>query len=95
MIRFTLFSAIAFTACDSAPTFNADTESATIVATLKAQDAAWNSGDIEAFMADYVRDDTLRFASGGTVEYGWQTTLDRYLRRYGYAFFHRSRRAGL
>ena len=46
------------------------------------QDAAWNEGDIEAFMLGYWNSDDLRFASGGTVLSGWQATLDRYLARY-------------
>ena len=65
-----------------APQLDEAAEEAAIIATLKAQDAAWNRGDIEAFMADYVPDETLRFASGNSVEYGWQPTLERYQRRY-------------
>jgi ketosteroid isomerase-like protein len=80
MTRLIPLTALLLTACAS--TYDADTESAAIIATLNAQDAAWNTGDIPAFMADYVKDDTLRFASGNTVEYGWQTTLERYQRRY-------------
>lgn len=45
---------------------------------LSAQQAAWNRGDLEAFMRGYARTDTLRFASGGSVRTGWQTTLDNY-----------------
>ena len=51
-------------------------------ALLARQQAAWNRGDLEAFMAGYAQTDTLRFASGGTVRTGWQTTLDRYRRSY-------------
>lgn len=60
-------------------------EAATIAgikATLKAQVAAWNSGDIPGFMAGYADVKGLRFASGNTVTYGWQTTLLRYQKRY-------------
>ncbi len=45
--------------------------------------AAWNAGDIRAFMASYWQDARLRFASGGSVTRGWQATLERYLARYG------------
>lgn len=55
---------------------------ADIKATLKRQDAAWNRGDIDAFMEDYIKTDSLRFASGGMARYGWQTTLDGYKARY-------------
>jgi ketosteroid isomerase-like protein len=49
---------------------------------LSTQQAAWNRGDIDGFMAGYVKSDDLRFASGGTITYGWQTTLARYQQRY-------------
>lgn len=51
-------------------------------ALLARQQAAWNRGNLEAFMAGYAQTDTLRFASGGTVRTGWQTTLNRYRRSY-------------
>lgn len=55
---------------------------ASIRAVLDAQAAAWNAGNIEAFMDGYTRGPALRFASGGEVTRGWQETLERYRRRY-------------
>ena len=49
---------------------------------LMEQQSAWNRGDIEAYMLGYYKSDSLRFASGGNVSYGWQTTLDRYKKGY-------------
>jgi ketosteroid isomerase-like protein len=49
---------------------------------LRAQDAAWNRGDIDAFMRGYVHSPDLRFASGGTVTRGWDATNARYKTRY-------------
>ena len=49
---------------------------------LQTQSDAWNAGDISGFMAGYAKASTLRFASGGTVTYGWQETLDRYKQHY-------------
>jgi beta-aspartyl-peptidase (threonine type) len=49
---------------------------------LDAQVAAWNRGDLEGFLRGYWRSDSLSFYSGGSVTHGWQTTLDRYRRRY-------------
>lgn len=46
---------------------------------LEEQQKGWNDGNIEAYMQGYHNSDSLRFASGGNVSYGWQTTLDRYL----------------
>lgn len=49
---------------------------------LDGQVAAWNRGDLEGFMRGYWKSDSLSFYSGGNVSRGWQTTLDRYRRRY-------------
>jgi ketosteroid isomerase-like protein len=53
-----------------------------ITALLDAQSAAWNRGDIDGFMQGYAQTDTLRFASGDSVTYGWKPTLEAYKRRY-------------
>ena len=49
---------------------------------IQKQAAAWNSGDIDAFMDGYLRSSELRFASGGTVTRGFEPTLARYKARY-------------
>ncbi|MCR9080497.1 MAG: nuclear transport factor 2 family protein [Hyphomonadaceae bacterium] len=49
---------------------------------LEDQQAAWNTGDIDGFMSAYWQSPDLRFASGGTVTSGWQSTRDRYHERY-------------
>lgn len=54
-----------------------------ILEVLDRQAAAWNRGDLEGFMADYWRSPELVFTSGGRVQRGWQTTLDRYRATYG------------
>lgn len=58
-----------------------DAESS-IRATLNAQCDAWNAGDIPGFMKGYVKTDKLRFASGNTVQRGWDKTLERYQKAY-------------
>lgn len=45
-------------------------------------EASWNEGSIEGYMETYWKSPDLRFASGGKVTYGWQKTLDGYLKRY-------------
>lgn len=49
---------------------------------LNAQAEAWNRGDIDGFMSDYWRSADLRFASGGSVNMGWDATITRYKARY-------------
>jgi uncharacterized protein (TIGR02246 family) len=50
---------------------------------LRKQVAAWNRGDLEAFMAPYWRSQNLVFTSGAEVRRGWQATYERYRKRYG------------
>jgi ketosteroid isomerase-like protein len=49
---------------------------------LAEQEAAWNRGDIDQFMAGYARSADTTFVSGDEVTRGWQTVRDRYARRY-------------
>lgn len=58
------------------------TVKASIEKTLNDQVTAWNQGSIRDFMNGYVRDEQLRFASGGNVRRGWEETLNRYLASY-------------
>jgi ketosteroid isomerase-like protein len=51
-------------------------------AVLKAQQEAWNRGDIDAFMNGYWRSNLTRFVSGDEVTRGWQTVRDRYKTKY-------------
>jgi hypothetical protein len=53
-----------------------------IVAVLLDSVAGWNEGDLEKYMDAYRRSGDLRFASGGSVSYGWSTVLERYRKRY-------------
>lgn len=70
-----------FTSVQSA-NFDRKTSHVSIVTVLNRQVDAWNSGDIESYMQEYLKSEELRFASGGTITKGWQTTLERYQARY-------------
>ena len=61
---------------------NKSDPAAVITSILEEQAAAWNRGDLEAFMSGYWKSDKLTFSSGGKVTRGWQATLDRYRTRY-------------
>ena len=52
-------------------------------ATLRAQAAAWNEGNLDAFMETYWKDDGLKFVSGAEITKGWSATMKRYRERYG------------
>lgn len=66
----------------TAPTYDVAAIKTQIKDTLARQDAAWNRGDIDGFMEDYLKDEGLRFASGGNINRGWQATIDGYKTRY-------------
>ena len=55
---------------------------AAITKVLNESTTAWNAGDIPGFMESYWQSENLRFASGGTVNFGWEPVRDRYLSRY-------------
>jgi ketosteroid isomerase-like protein len=65
--------------CDPAA---ADAAARAVRAVLDAQAAAWNSADLDAYMAGYAQTDSLRFASGGNLRQGWEAALAAY--RAGY-----------
>ena len=49
---------------------------------LENQVAAWNRGDLEAFMRGYWHSDALTFFSGATRTSGFDGTLARYRKKY-------------
>jgi ketosteroid isomerase-like protein len=53
-----------------------------ILEVLQVQQEAWNRADIPAFMEGYWRSDSLTFMGSDGPNYGWQTTLDNYQKRY-------------
>ena len=53
-----------------------------ILDVLERQQAAWNRGDIEAFMTGYERSDKILFV-GSEIQRGYDAVLARYHRTYG------------
>ncbi len=56
---------------------------AVILDVLDSQSEAWNRGELEGFMAGYWESPDLIFTSGGRVNRGWETTLEKYRETYG------------
>jgi len=67
-----------FLSCQQMGTMDTEKIKNEILAVVDDQMRYWNEGDIEKYMVGYDRSDSLRFASGGKVSYGWETTLERY-----------------
>jgi ketosteroid isomerase-like protein len=53
-----------------------------IIAIMKAQQDAWNRGDIPGFMKAYVAGDSLMFIGSKGLTYGHDNTLNNYLKTY-------------
>lgn len=53
-----------------------------ITNSLAAQQAAWNTGNLETFMEGYWHNDSLMFVGKSGITYGWQQTLDNYKKGY-------------
>lgn len=77
----------AASACASAapprPRAFSATDHTAVVEVLRAQERAWNAGDLDAFLAGYARTPELVFTSGAQVRRGYEETATRYRERYG------------
>ena len=62
----------------SKPAFDANAEEEAIRGVLKAEQIAWNNGDIETFMEGYWKSDSLQFMSSRGINHGWKETLEGY-----------------
>ena len=83
MSRFGLFPLLALFLIGSCSlSFAAASGPEEIRAVLAAQEAAWNRGEIDGFMAAYARSPETIFVSGDDVTRGWETVRDRYARKY-------------
>ncbi|MBF8962195.1 DUF4440 domain-containing protein [Pontibacter sp. FD36] len=49
---------------------------------LASQSACWSQGDLDCFMRDYWKSDSLLFVGKSGLTYGWQKTLDNYRKSY-------------
>lgn len=68
----------------SLPMFSQKTKDETQVVkqNMKIQEDSWNKGDIPGFMEYYWKSDSLKFIGSKGITYGWQKTLDNYIKSY-------------
>jgi uncharacterized protein (TIGR02246 family) len=59
-----------------------DADRAAINAVLKTQQAAWNRGDVEAFLTGYWQSPELTFSGSNGVARGWDGVVRRYKKNY-------------
>lgn len=75
-----ILSIVLLIACGGS-SFDAAADTAAIKKMMKNSEEAWNNGDLETFMTDYVKSDDLRFV-GSQIAYGYDATLARYKKGY-------------
>lgn len=54
-----------------------------VIAVLRAQQDAWNAGDIAGFLDGYLKEEELVFTSGAKVRRGFKETREKFESRYG------------
>lgn len=57
-------------------------EEAAVKAKMSIQEIYWNQGNIDGFMGEYWKSDSLKFIGSKGITYGWQKTLDNYKKSY-------------
>lgn len=78
MKRLLLFSALMVSlAC-----FSQSKDETEVRNVLAKQNAAWNRGDVDAFMVGYWENDSLMFIGKSGVTYGYKNTLANYKKNY-------------
>ncbi len=75
-----VLSLLAVTATAQSKSAGADEQK--VRSLLETQRLAWNTGDLETFMATYWQSDSLMFIGKSGVTYGWQNTLNNYKKGY-------------
>ena len=53
-----------------------------VLENMKTQEESWNKGDVRGFMEYYWNSDSLKFIGSKGITYGWQKTLDNYIKGY-------------
>lgn len=53
-----------------------------VLTNMKTQEEFWNKGDVRGFMDYYWKSDSLKFIGSKGITYGWQKTLDNYIKGY-------------
>jgi uncharacterized protein (TIGR02246 family) len=67
---------------EASTTDQEDATRAAVESVLRAQEEAWNRGDVDAFAEGYWKSDDVTFSSGGKTTRGWEETVRGYRERY-------------
>lgn len=76
-LLFYLLTAFLLASCS-----DSEADKAAILDSMRQSQEYWNNGDLENFMHNYWKSDSLKFIGKTGITYGWQASLDRYLKSY-------------
>lgn len=82
LCAFVLMNTLFGCAKKSTDSFNPEMQKLSIQNLMTIQESSWNQGDISGFMKYYWNNDSLRFIGKRGITYGWQSTLDNYMKSY-------------
>jgi uncharacterized protein (TIGR02246 family) len=77
-----LLTAAAIPACRAVPSAGGGSEGQAVLRLLRAQEEAWNRGDLEGFLEGYLDSPEITFFTGGRVLRGREALRKRYQERY-------------
>jgi beta-aspartyl-peptidase (threonine type) len=80
MTRYAVWTAVLITL--PAIGFSKDPNVEAVLDVLRAQETAWNKGDLKGFMDGYWNSPELSFYSGRDKRKGWKETYERFQHRY-------------
>jgi ketosteroid isomerase-like protein len=74
--------ALSLLACHAGPDADHKGDQEAITTALNAQQAAWNRGDVDAFLVGYWRSPEVTFSGSNGVTRGWDGVQSRYKKNY-------------
>ncbi len=80
MKKLFIFLSLIIYSCASISSEKIDTKE--ILSVMKQQEKAWSNNDLKGFMKGYWKSDSLKFYGQNGITYGWQKTLDNYIKNY-------------
>ena len=80
MVKVIVLFSILF--CFSTVCVSQDKDENVVRSLLQSQAQQWNAGNIKQFMSTYWNNDSLMFIGKNGITYGWQKTMDNYIKGY-------------
>ena len=80
MVKVIVLFSILF--CFSTVCVSQDKDEKVVRSLLQSQAQQWNAGNVKQFMSTYWNNDSLMFIGKNSITYGWQKTMNNYIKGY-------------